>query len=190
MFFYNETVSRPIKKNAQGVLKNSPPSRGGGGATKVQLAVLCGIGGSEIHAKWVRTQLRKALHELGLTRGEVSVILANDRLMAELHQRFSSIAGTTDVLTFDLGTKKKGTDPFIQGEVYVCVDEAKRRAAELGHPVRHELLLYALHGLLHLLGYDDHTTRDYRAMHNEEDRVLQAIGIGAVFKPSRHSRKK
>jgi len=47
--------------------------------------------------------------------------------------------------------------------------------------VRHELLLYALHGLLHCCGYDDSTDADREVMHTEEDRILEAIGVGRVY---------
>jgi probable rRNA maturation factor len=63
----------------------------------------------------------------------------------------------------------------------VCVPEARRRAAELGNPVRHELLLYALHGMLHLSGMDDRTLRQFRRMHHLEDAILRRLGVGPVF---------
>lgn len=152
-----------------------------------QWVVACEVRGYAAHAKWVRGRLLAAAGLLGLSGGELTVVFVNDARMAELHERFSGVPGTTDVLTFNL-SEKKGFNPF-SGEVYVCVDEAKRRSVELGHPLRNELLLYALHGLLHLLGYDDHRAKDYRAMHEEEDRILKAMGVGPVFKPAKRAAK-
>ena len=65
----------------------------------------------------------------------------------------------------------------------VCVDEARRRAADLGHEFRRELLLYSLHGMLHAAGFDDRTPEDHARMHAEEDRLLGLIGIAATFAP-------
>ena len=82
------------------------------------------------------------------------------------------------MLTFDL---RDDADADLEGDVALCVDEAARRAAERGHPVRDEVLLYAVHGLLHLLGEDDHTPADYARMHAREDALLTAIGVGPRF---------
>ncbi|MGN6726072.1 MAG: rRNA maturation RNAse YbeY, partial [Tepidisphaeraceae bacterium] len=49
------------------------------------------------------------------------------------------------------------------------------------HGVAQELLLYALHGVLHLSGYDDRTESDHRRMHRREDQILHRIGIGPLF---------
>lgn len=134
----------------------------------------------------LRQQLARVIEQLGLRQVELNVVIVGDEQMADLHQRFSGVSGTTDVLTFDLrtnppATSTPGETAAVDGEVYICVDEARRRAAEFEHPVGHELLLYATHGLLHLLGYDDHDEEQHRLMHEKEDQLLTAIGIGAVF---------
>ena len=65
---------------------------------------------------------------------------------------------------------------------YTCpLTVARRQAQVRGIPTRHELLLYAIHGMLHLSDYDDLTPRKYQAMHKEEDRILQQLGFGPVF---------
>ena len=64
----------------------------------------------------------------------------------------------------------------------LCLDEAARRSRDLEHPVEHELLLYAIHGVLHVLGHDDHDPAAFERMHAEEDRILEAIGVGPVFR--------
>ena len=69
----------------------------------------------------------------------------------------------------------------IDGDLVLCVDEARRRAAELGHDARVELLLYAVHGLLHLAGEDDHEPDAHRRMHEREDAILTGLGLGPVY---------
>ncbi|MGC4031507.1 MAG: rRNA maturation RNase YbeY [Tepidisphaeraceae bacterium] len=110
---------------------------------------------------------------------EVSIVLVGDKKMAELHQQFMNIPGTTDVLTFELDHDTRGR--CTAGEVVVCVPYARREAALRKIAPRTELLLYALHGILHLSGFDDLTPAEHRRMHREEDRILTAVGIGAVF---------
>lgn len=114
--------------------------------------------------------------------------------MIDLHGRSLGLPETTDVLTFDLldpsekramgsacsqsGSKQLGIDT----DIYVCVDEAARLSGPGGYPVERELLLYVLHGVLHCLGYDDHTDEGWEAMHQKEDEILKAVGVGAVFR--------
>ncbi len=99
--------------------------------------------------------------------------------MSDLHQQFLNIPGPTDVLTFPLETNKKGQP--ISGEIVICVPEARRRCKENGVELRQELLLYALHGLLHLCGFDDRTDRQFQRMHRMEDQILTRLGVGPVF---------
>ena len=110
---------------------------------------------------------------------ELSVALVNDRRMAQLHRQFLNVDGPTDVLTFPLDLDARGRP--LSGEVVICVPEARRRAKEHKVPLERELLLYALHGLLHLCGYDDRTAHSFRAMHRTEDQILTRLGVGPVF---------
>ena len=111
--------------------------------------------------------------------GELSIAVVGDEQMAQLHEQYKDVSGTTDVLTFDLGEDLDENQ--IEGEIIVCLDEAARQAAQRGHSVRHELLLYVVHGILHLLGEDDHEPDDFKRMHDREDQILTRLGLGAVF---------
>ena len=117
---------------------------------------------------------------------ELSVALVNDARMSQLHERFMGIEGPTDVLTFELEHDARGR--VTAGEVVVCVPEARRQARHRGIELRMELLLYALHGMLHLCGFDDRTDRGFRTMHRREDDILTSLGFARVFAvpPARH----
>lgn len=128
---------------------------------------------------WLSDQAAAALRELGC-RGEVRVRIVADAEMAAAHEQYSGVAGTTDVLTFDLREEPAGAAP-LDTDILVCIDEARRQAADRGMPAERELLLYIVHGVLHCLGFDDHDEEAHRAMHAEEDRVLEAIGVGRTF---------
>jgi probable rRNA maturation factor len=73
------------------------------------------------------------------------------------------------------------TAPVLVGEVLLSADTARREAAARGHCAYHELLLYAVHGVLHLLGYDDHDPAGRRRMRRAERAALAALGIPPVF---------
>jgi probable rRNA maturation factor len=115
---------------------------------------------------------------------ELSIVLVNDRRMRELHQRYMNDRSVTDVLTFPIDTDDAGR--VTSGEVYVCVPYARREAKARGVDPTFEVLLYALHGMLHLLGYDDRTAADFRIMHRTEDELLTELGVGPVFAHATH----
>ncbi|MFM9959412.1 MAG: rRNA maturation RNase YbeY [Phycisphaerales bacterium] len=134
---------------------------------------------------WLQHHLTAALDRLG-TRGEVRVASVGDAEMTAAHARTLGIHESTDVLTFDLaepGPDSQNHAAALDTDIMVCVDEARRHAPE-PDALRRELLLYALHGVLHCLGHDDHDQADFDRMHALEDQVLTAIGVGPVFAPS------
>lgn len=124
---------------------------------------------------WLALRVRAALGEIERAFARVSVRLVGDARMTDLHRRHLGLDSTTDVLTF-------GHDDADEVDIAVCVDEARRQASGRGHALGQEVLLYAVHGLLHCSGFDDRTAADAAAMHAEEDRILGAIGVGAVYR--------
>jgi rRNA maturation RNase YbeY len=127
----------------------------------------------------LKRHLPKAHALLRPALAELSVALVGNARMAALHQQFMAISGPTDVLTFELDYDPRGR--VTAGEVVVCVPHALREARRRRRPPRDEVLLYALHGMLHLCGYDDRTARDFARMHRREDQILDELGVGAVF---------
>ena len=71
--------------------------------------------------------------------------------------------------------------PTLDGEIVISVDTARRESQNRGHTLSDEVLLYAVHGTLHLLGYDDHTEDEAQAMHRKENEILTRLGIGPVY---------
>jgi len=112
--------------------------------------------------------------------GEVRARIIGDREMADLHARTLGDPATTDVLTFDLAGEPSAP---LDVDLALCADEARRQASARGGAVEHELLLYLVHGALHCMGFDDRDDAGARAMHQKEDEVLRAVGVGPVFAP-------
>lgn len=131
------------------------------------------------YVSFLRRHLLAAHAILRPPLAELSLALVGDARMSALHAQFMGISGPTDVLTFPLEHDARGR--VTAGEIVVCVPEAVRRARETNVSVERELLLYALHGLLHLCGYDDRTGPGYRRMHRREDMILTQLGVGPVF---------
>lgn len=105
----------------------------------------------------------------------LSLTLVDDAAMAELHQQHMGEPDPTDVLAFPLsdGPTPPGM-PELLGEIVVCTDVAAREADERGLPFAEEVARYAVHGLLHLLGYDDHEEPERTRMHARQEEHLRA----------------
>lgn len=131
------------------------------------------------HVAYLRRYLLRARAMLKTPLREMSLALVGNRRMAELHERFMNIPGPTDVLTFELDHDGKGR--VVAGEVVVCVPYAVNQAKKRGVRIEKELLLYGLHGMLHLCGLDDRNEVDFAHMHHREDEILKRLGVGAVF---------
>ena len=111
----------------------------------------------------------KRAAEAVLPGKKLVVALVDDETMAELHERFLGKSGPTDVLSFP------------HGEIVVSADTALREAKRRGIQPLHELMLYVVHGALHLKGYDDRKPKDRGKMRAAERRVLKQLGVGDVF---------
>lgn len=91
--------------------------------------------------------------------GSVTFVFLDNAAMQKMNKEFLNHDYPTDVISFDLST---GHD--IEGEVYIGIDQAAAQAKEYGVPFSNEILRLAVHGFLHILGYDDSTAKKRFAM--------------------------
>ena len=100
---------------------------------------------------------------------EVDLAVVDAGEMAALNRRYLSHAGATDVLSFDLSEAGCGG---LSVQLVVCGPVAMAEATARGLPAEHELLLYVVHGLLHVMGYEDRASRGAAKMHAREEELL------------------
>ena len=106
------------------------------------------------------------------TLGNISVIFCSDNYILDINQRYLQHDYYTDIITFDYteGTK-------ISGDLFVSVDSVKENSVEYGVEFEDELHRVIVHGILHLIGYDDHTEEDIRVMRSKEDYYLSLLDL-------------
>ena len=120
----------------------------------------------------VRRVLRAAARDLGVS-GELAVVLAGDRTLRSLNARYRGKDKPTDVLSFPGPGGEAGL-----GDVVISLDTAERNARALGRTLPQEVDVLALHGFLHVLGYDHET--DDGTMDRLESRLRKRLlGRGA-----------
>lgn len=131
----------------------------------------------------LRRAVKAALRSHDVSEARISLRLVSDEEMASMNESHLGHKGPTDVLTFDL--RDDGVDSGVEGDIALCVDTAQRESKNMGHGVEDELALYAVHGVLHLLNYQDKTKAAAAKMHRMEDQILGSLGLGAVYASSR-----
>jgi rRNA maturation RNase YbeY len=112
------------------------------------------------------------LNRLGEQRSEVHLVLTDDRTIRELNRRYLERDRETDVLSFPDGDRLP-TGLVLLGEIVISLESARRQAGQAGHGEVRELCELALHGTLHLLGYDHE--RDNGEMNEIELRLRQEL---------------
>ncbi len=125
----------------------------------------------------IRRALRETLRRGGHERAELSVTFVGDTEITRLHERYLGRARVTDVLSFAL--HEGGEDPL--GDVYVGYEQARRQAADTGVDPEEELVRLAVHGALHVLGYDhpEGPERTGSEMFRVQEEVVRGLGATA-----------
>lgn len=133
-----------------------------------------------VNERLLRTCITETLSrfERPVARVVITVLCAED--MSRLHHRYLGRAEPTDVLAFDLADDSETGTP-LEGDIAICADLALERSRQQGHTCEAELALYAVHGLLHLLGFNDEHTEASTEMHRMEDEILSTVGLGRVY---------
>ena len=108
---------------------------------------------------------------------ELSIMLVEVDVMAELHVRWMDEPGPTDVLSFPMDELRPGRDGDVTpagllGDIVLCPEVAAQQARVAGHSTAEELLLLATHGILHLLGYDHAETAEEKEMFDLQRQLL------------------
>uniref|UniRef100_UPI004027210E rRNA maturation RNase YbeY n=1 Tax=Candidatus Cryptobacteroides bacterium TaxID=3085639 RepID=UPI004027210E len=105
------------------------------------------------------------------TLGDISIIFCSDNYILDVNLRYLHHDYFTDVITFDYCEGNR-----LSGDLFISVDSVRENAVEFGTEFDDELHRVIVHGLLHLIGYDDHTLEDQKLMREKEDYYLGLRG--------------
>ena len=112
---------------------------------------------------------------------ELAVMLTDDAGIRTLNSNWRGIDKPTNVLSFPAlqpeGARKPGDAPRMLGDIAIAYETTRREADEEGKPFPHHLSHLAIHGFLHLIGFDHENDADAEAMESLETEILQQLGI-------------
>jgi probable rRNA maturation factor len=130
-----------------------------------------------INPRRLRRLALKVLGREGIRKADLSIVFVTSQKMRALNRRYHRRDYTTDVLAFNLkiDPKKISDKKHIEGEIIISTATALRNARLYKTAVDRELALYVVHGILHLLGYDDHRSSDIRRMRRKEQELLDLL---------------
>ena len=130
------------------------------------------------HARLKRA-VHSVLHAAGIQSAEISVAIVDDSRMHALNRQYLDHDYPTDVLSFVL--EHDAAAGSLEGEIIASADYAAREAARYGWTTDDELLLYVIHGCLHLVGHEDHTPAAQTAMREAEAKHLANFGLTHLY---------
>lgn len=119
----------------------------------------------------------------GPEEAEVSLTLVDDQRIHELNRDYRGVDRPTDVLSFALQEETEDEPDILDyeddllGDIIISVERARSQAEEYGHSFERELVYLAVHGTLHLLGYDHEQEEDKVEMRRQEENVMSQIGL-------------
>ena len=118
------------------------------------------------------------LKEEKLENVEFNIIFIDNPRIHEINLTYRGVDRPTDVISFALEDNKTiDLGVRLLGDIYISIDKAKEQATSFGHSLRREIFFLAVHGLLHLLGYDHMTEEEEKVMFAKQEELLQKFQI-------------
>ncbi len=118
--------------------------------------------------KQIRSLLSTTAKKHSTTIQSLQYVFVSDDELHQINLEFLNHDTLTDIITFDLGT----TSTVVDGEIYISLDRVKENSTTLDTPYFEELIRVISHGLLHLIGFKDKTSKDAAIMRSKEDECL------------------
>ena len=144
-------------------------------ASRYQIALLNQQSRHSVNEARLTAAATAVLEDSEFSSAAISFAIVDDDTIHELNRRHLDHDWPTDVLSFVL----EDDGDHLEGEVILSADTAASAADEIGNSAADEQLLYVIHGMLHLIGYDDKSDADAQEMRSAEARYLQQFGVEA-----------
>lgn len=113
--------------------------------------------------EWLKLAAESEIRRIG----NISIIFCSDNYVLDINQKYLQHDYFTDIIAFDYCEGDR-----LSGDLFISVDSVRENSVEFGTEFKDELNRVIIHGLLHLVGYDDHTEKDIKLMRSKENYYL------------------
>lgn len=113
--------------------------------------------------EWLKLAAESEIRRIG----NISIIFCSDNYVLDINQKYLQHDYFTDIITFDYCEGDR-----LSGDLFISVDSVRENSVEFRTEFKDELNRVIIHGLLHLVGYDDHTEKDIKLMRSKENYYL------------------
>ena len=133
-----------------------------------------------VNSKKVVKTAQKVLSSEGIKKsGEITLCFVNDRKIKELNLKYLGKNNPTDVIAFDVAEPKRPDKIF--ADIVISTDRVIDNAGAFHTAPLFELYLYIIHGVLHILGYDDRNIKDKLLMRRREESLLNILNLSPII---------
>jgi probable rRNA maturation factor len=136
----------------------------------------------KLNLKFIKNFVLKVLEEIEETKNkevELSIVLVDNKKIREINKKFRKVDAPTDVIAFPQdfseGEINSSCIPLVLGDIVISVEMAKKQARDYKIPFEKEILNLLIHGILHLLGYEDNTKIKREKMLKKQEEILKKI---------------
>lgn len=133
--------------------------------------------GQPLAEKTVRNSVLAAAAALSTADGEVSIVLTDDSVIRSLNRDWRGIDKPTNVLSFPASGATTGEGTHLLGDIVIAFETLERECADESREFLHHLAHLAVHGFLHLNGYDHETDRQAEEMEGLESRIMAGLNM-------------
>ncbi len=109
------------------------------------------------------------------TNDDITIRLTDDKEIKELNNLYRKINKTTDVLSFNQDIENPETDRFYLGDIVISLEQTKKQANEQNNSFKKEYVLLAVHGTLHLLGFDHCNKEEKKRMWELQEKIIDDV---------------
>ncbi len=115
----------------------------------------------------IKRWIKQVVENHGYKLGDVSYVFCSDERILEVNKQYLSHDFYTDIITFDYVEKRR-----VSGDIFISIDRVKENAKDFNVTFLQELLRVIIHGVLHLLGFEDHSQEEQQLMRQKENEAM------------------
>lgn len=118
----------------------------------------------------IKSWLKNVASGYGFSAGDLNYVFCDDEYLLQMNKQYLGHDYYTDIITFD--SRENALSKRLDGDIFISVDTVRANGEEYGEGFEREIMRVIAHGLLHLIGFDDHTAAQQKKMREAENSAL------------------